>query len=143
MKNKHSFLSITVLLLLAALPAAVNASWVWLNPKPQGNNLRAAWFFDPANGLAVGDAGTILRTTNGGIEWTLQYLSGTRLNAITFADPMTGYACGEAGVIAKTTDSGLSWSLGAIPSAVMLNALQFPEGAQTGFACGDSDRRPD
>ena len=31
-----------------------------------------AWFTDEANGVAAGDSGTILRTTNGGTTWTRQ-----------------------------------------------------------------------
>ncbi|MCK5618455.1 MAG: hypothetical protein KAJ17_03605, partial [Candidatus Krumholzibacteria bacterium] len=52
------------------------SDWVWQNPIPQGNTLRGVSFTDASTGTAVGDAGTILRTTNGGATWVGQ-TSGT------------------------------------------------------------------
>jgi len=46
--------------------------WLWQNPLPQGNSLNAVSFIDTLTATAVGDAGTILRTTDGGITWLLQ-----------------------------------------------------------------------
>src|SRR3954466_10583549 len=60
----------------AVAPAAASASvqvgssgWLWGNPLPQGNTLRAMAFAGP-NGYAVGDFGTLLKTTDGGTTWT-------------------------------------------------------------------------
>ena len=62
--------------LLAALPALAPANvqvgssgWLWGNPLPQGNTLRAMSFAG-ANGYAVGDFGTLLKTTDGGTTWS-------------------------------------------------------------------------
>ncbi|MCX6227105.1 MAG: hypothetical protein NTV01_20540 [Bacteroidia bacterium] len=49
-----------------------NAQWFWQNPLPQGNILNCVKFVDATTGFAVGDCGTILKTTNGGIDWIAQ-----------------------------------------------------------------------
>jgi hypothetical protein len=58
-------------------------------------------------GTAVGDFGTILRTSDGGITWSLQ-ISGTTndLNSVCFIDSSSGTAVGDGGTIIHTTDGG-------------------------------------
>src|SRR5687768_11907495 len=51
------------------------SGWQWGNPTPQGNTLRAI-DFNAGVGYAVGDAGTVLRTDDGGQTW-LGLASGT------------------------------------------------------------------
>src|SRR5436190_5271759 len=51
-------------------------TWVWQNPLPQGNLLASVSFVDANNGTAVGDGGAIVRTTDGGANWS-QQTSGT------------------------------------------------------------------
>ena len=69
--------------------------------------LWAVSFTDSSNGTAVGEVGTILRTTDGGAHWITQP-SGTVLNlrAVSFTDGNSGTAVGEGGVILRTTDGG-------------------------------------
>src|SRR4051794_41560493 len=58
--------------LAAPAGAAVQVSqsgWFWGNPGPQGNTLRAIDFLS-GRGFAIGDAGTALRTDDGGATWT-------------------------------------------------------------------------
>ena len=50
--------------------------WLWQNPLPQGTTLNSVEFISSTTGWAVGDAGTILKTTDGGTSWSLQ-TSGT------------------------------------------------------------------
>ena len=54
-------------------------------------------------GTAVGDFGTIVRTTNGGATWVAQN-SGTRnlLRGVSFSDATTGTAVGSGGTILRT-----------------------------------------
>jgi len=80
-------------------------------------NLYAVHFIDENIGIAVGDSGTILRTTNGGTAWAIQ-ASGTiqPLNDICFTDVNNGWAVGsnvnsfEPSVIIHTTDGGTNWN---------------------------------
>ena len=51
-------------------------------------------FTDANNGTAVGDSGTILRTTNGGTNWTSQSSGTTNwLYGVSFTDANNGYGC--------------------------------------------------
>src|SRR5208283_430073 len=77
---------IALFLFAASLDAQV---WTWQHPFPQANNLNAVALFanntvlppplPNGTGYAVGDGGTILKTTNFGAAWTLQN-SGTLSN---------------------------------------------------------------
>ncbi len=68
---------------------------------------------------ACGENGTILYTSNGGLNW-MQQNSGTvdDLYAIVFMEISGGpvYACGENGIILRTSDNGSIWNV--IPSNV-------------------------
>ena len=97
---------LTVGLVLTAVSAA-QSGWYWQNPLPQGNSLRAVAVLDGKTVIAVGDAGTILRTTDGGASWRRQF-SGTanHLYGVSFTDANTGTAVGEGGTILRTTTGG-------------------------------------
>ena len=47
-------------------PTDLSEDWFWQNPLPQGHALHAVHFVNATTGTAVGDFGTILRTTDGG-----------------------------------------------------------------------------
>jgi len=55
------------------------SGWFWQNPLPQGNTLNAVAVLDPQNAIAVGNSGTILRTTDSGATWTRQPSGTTNL----------------------------------------------------------------
>ncbi len=65
------------------------------------------WFIDVNTGTAVGNNGTILRTSNGGATW-VNRPSGTPngLWDVSFGDVNTGTAVGDQGAIVRTTDGG-------------------------------------
>ncbi|MEI6683924.1 MAG: YCF48-related protein [Bacteroidota bacterium] len=87
--------------------------WDWVNPLPQGNIIHDVKFIGANSAIAVGDCGTILKTTDGGNTWN-RMESGTQegLNRVFFMDSSTGYAIsnGSSGLY-KTTDGGSTWSL--------------------------------
>jgi photosystem II stability/assembly factor-like uncharacterized protein len=104
--------TLSLLLLAVFTVTGANAQgWNWLNPKPTGNDYRSVVFVDTNTGYAVGDFGTIIKTTDGGTHWTLS-ASGTaqHLNSVYFTDFSTGYVAGDGGVILKTTDGGAIWT---------------------------------
>ena len=53
----------------AAAVQVSQSGWAWGNPQPQGNTIRAM-DFAAGRGFAVGDAGTALRTDDGGATWS-------------------------------------------------------------------------
>ena len=71
------------------------SQWFWQNPFPQGNWLASISFSDPIHGYALGGAGTILKTSNSGTDWTV-ISTGTcgYLYSASFPDVDTGYAVG-------------------------------------------------
>lgn len=78
-----------------------------------GISLNAIHFCDSLNGFVVGNNGKILRSTNGGVNWTTQNTPSTvRLTGIHMVNAFTGYICGNSGTILKTTNGGLQ---GIIP----------------------------
>lgn len=77
----------------------------------QDNYLNSVHFVDEYNGFAVGDGGTILHSSDGGVYWVAQ-LSGTsdELRAVHFADSTTGVVVGDNGTILSTIDGGQNWT---------------------------------
>jgi len=102
--------------------AAINISlsqptWVHLNPGTT-NTLNSVFFLDINTGYAVGNSGTICKTTNGGAQWQLiQLNTGYQLNSIWFSNAFSGYAAGSYStgsqvfaLMLATTDGGLTWN---------------------------------
>lgn len=93
----------------AAAPAGANvqvgsSAWEWGNPQPQGNTLRAT-DFRGATGYAVGDFGTLLKSSDGGLTWAgLQTGTFTNLTEVQAVDDTTLVAGG--GCVARRSDDG-------------------------------------
>ena len=73
--------------------------------------LFAVDFRDDNYGFAVGGGGIILRTENGGANWTKVSSSfNTTLKRVGFIDDKRGWAVGFNGTILHTTDKGVTWA---------------------------------
>jgi photosystem II stability/assembly factor-like uncharacterized protein len=84
-------------------------SWQWQNPLPQGNILEDVTMIDESVSFAAGRGGTIIKTTNGGITWTILPTGTLRdIYSLFFFDANLGYAVGDTGLILKTNDGGLT-----------------------------------
>jgi photosystem II stability/assembly factor-like uncharacterized protein len=112
-ENKMKRLSILCLFL--SIIGHATAQWIWQNPKPQGNTLHDVKFLTPDVALAVGEFGTILRTTNRGMDWTW-FTIGQRyeIRKLAMADSLNGFIIGfltdDVGqFFFRTTDGGLTW----------------------------------
>ncbi|MBI4547715.1 MAG: T9SS type A sorting domain-containing protein [Ignavibacteriae bacterium] len=119
----------------------VPSSWFWQNPLPQGNRLYDVEFVDAAAAFAVGELGTVMKTTDAGVTWNvLNYAGGTPndLNAVSFYDAKNGAAVGTHGTIVRTTDGGINWASQPSGTTVNLNALTFND-MNTGIAVGGSN----
>jgi photosystem II stability/assembly factor-like uncharacterized protein len=74
------------------------------------NNLNGACLLDSGIAFAVGDAGTILKSTDAGATWApLQSGTTNILHAVYFFDGNQGVAVGDEGLILRTTDGGAMW----------------------------------
>jgi photosystem II stability/assembly factor-like uncharacterized protein len=99
------------LVMMWAGAAMGQSGWV-MQTSGTGQNLTAVDFVSAMNGVAVGDARTILRTTDGGSTWTaVNAGTGSRLDAVSFADDSFGVAVGEEGQVLRTQNGGLGWSV--------------------------------
>jgi photosystem II stability/assembly factor-like uncharacterized protein len=101
------------------------------------------YFSDPLTGWAVGNAGAIFHTTNGGHQWMDRTLPCNRnctkltdLLRVRFTDPQTGWIAGERGMVYRTTDGGFTWTEQAAISKVSLFGLSFPDATQ-GWVSGE------
>jgi photosystem II stability/assembly factor-like uncharacterized protein len=85
------FFIITLLFMAGSDLFAVD-HWLTLQ-RPTTRNLRAMYFEDSLKGWIGGDSGLILKTTNGGQNWTQQPTGlNTTVYSIFFTDASTGYA---------------------------------------------------
>ncbi len=89
-------------------------------------NLRSVYFIDAQTGWTVGDAGTIGKTTNGGVNWSAQ-TSGitTNLSSVKFTSATNGVACGAAGKILYTTNGGTNWQPYTTPTTKDLMSIDM------------------
>ena len=87
-----------------------NNGWCWQRPLPQGNFILDYAFVDDSHGWAVGQAGTVLATSDGGVTWNGQ-VSGTTLDIgqATFPSASAGWLVSEFGELLRTADGGASW----------------------------------
>jgi photosystem II stability/assembly factor-like uncharacterized protein len=92
------------------------------------SRLNSVWFFDSKEGLAIGDNGSSVRTTDSGRTWTtvepFTYLGWRRMQFL--ADGSVGWVISDSGTIYRTTDRGQSWvSPVAQTSASLQGATDF------------------
>src|SRR6476620_12542460 len=101
------------------------------------NNLNGAYLLDSGIAVVVGDAGTVLKSTDAGATWA-PLLSGTTniLHAVYFFDGNQGVAVGDQGLILRTTDGGTMWQSVASGVEDALRSVFF-NGAN-GISGGDS-----
>ena len=125
--------NLLLLLFAFALIQNVAAQWNVLNTGIS-TNLNDVYFINSTTGYAVGDAGVIIKTTNGGISWTTQISHvKARLSSVFFTDVSTGYIVGDSAVFLKTTNGGQNWSMHSLgfPAGIHLNSIYF-----TNDTCG-------
>jgi len=125
-----------ILMISLFLLNGAKAQWV---PQNSGitNNLRSVFFTNANTGFAVGDSGTILKTTDGGGDWIVQN-SGTieNLYSVNFPNDSIGYVVGDAGIILKTTDGGINWIFHNTDTIYYLRSAFFTD-ANTGYVVGN------
>jgi photosystem II stability/assembly factor-like uncharacterized protein len=112
--------------------------WVWTAQDTYaGNDLHGVSFTDWNTGAAVGEAGIILRTTDGWATWSRQHITEERLYGVSFTDANTGTVVGSGGTILQTRDGGATWVAQESGTSVHLWGVSFID-ANTGTAVGDN-----
>jgi photosystem II stability/assembly factor-like uncharacterized protein len=128
-----------------ALPALAHAagSWGFQDPGITGGPMLASVsFVDATHGWAVGDIGTILRTTDGGLSWAPQTSGVTADNillGVFFKDASHGWAVGTAGTIVSTGNGGATWTTrdSGVTDGSGLSSVDFVDTTH-GWAVGDA-----
>ena len=145
MKTKDlSLIFIVLLSFVSQAIAQTTNDWQWQYPKPQGNTLRDIYVFNKDTAIAVGDLGTVIKTTDGGASWDVQHHaggSGIELNSVNFIDALNGWAAGGAygsgqNVLLKTTDGGKIWIEVKTDTTLPYNSIYFVD-KDTGFVFGE------
>lgn len=88
----------------------LSQTWTEVNTGA-GHNLWGVSVINDNTAYAVGDQGTIVKTTDEGNNWA-SIPSGTTsyFNSVQFINSNLGWAVGENGTIAKTTNGGTNWT---------------------------------
>jgi photosystem II stability/assembly factor-like uncharacterized protein len=80
---------------------------VQVNPNPSA--FYSIYFTDNNNGYAAGgdgfSTGVIVKTTDGGINWTLSLTNSYTYRTLHFPSSSTGYACGSGGAIFRLSNA--------------------------------------
>jgi len=74
--------------------------------------LMAIDFVNEYQGMAVGNTGTAIYTSDAGLSWTALTTDETYydLEDVAYVDPSTAYAVSSNGTVYKTEDTGASWT---------------------------------
>ena len=114
-----------IALLIFLLPFSLFAQWGWQNPLPQGNTLNDIDFLDNFFGIAVGNTSTIMKTTDGGLTWSLKESHRPEnIHKVEVVSNEVAYALGYYFII-KTTDSGENWFTITNPTSFYLTDIFF------------------
>ncbi len=113
------------MLLVCCFVSAARAQWT---PVSSGTTkaLRGIYLRDSGVAYAVGDAGTILKSTDAGLSWSA-LTSGTTRNLydLYFFNDNEGLTIGDSGLILRTLDGGATWSTIASGVKDGLRAISF------------------
>lgn len=123
----------------AIVAVYVQAGW-YTQTSSTANDLHGVFFqADGRNGCAVGDAGTVVTTSNAGATWSVRPGGTTfALNDVWFTTAQTGFAVGAGGTVMRTRNGGASWSrLLTVPSTDNLQGVCFADTAH-GWVVGSS-----
>ena len=100
---------------------------------PTINDLYSVYFTNYFSGVAVGDTGTIVKTTDGGSHWNLiSSITLNKLYSVQFPSVNIGYAAGVNGTVIKTTNGGGNWVMKTQAIADTLRCIWFTDD-NTGF----------
>lgn len=120
---KHLKLNVLLSALFFSCSISFSQSWVQ-QFSGSGSSLKSLAILNENTVLVCGYSGTILKTTNGGVNWISKNSSNLgALYSMKFFNLQTGYAIGltgTEGVIYKTTNSGENWS----GNFVVMDSLQ-------------------
>lgn len=85
--------------------------WRWLHPSPQGNTINKLSFINASTGWAAGEKGALIKTSNGGNSWVLQYPGHIDdITELVFTDSLHGFSTALSELY-YSSNSGQSWTI--------------------------------
>lgn len=137
MKKLLTTSAIFLVLFLSHTSNIISQSWV-VQTTGVFNTLWSASFPHSDTGYAVGTGGTVIKTVNGGSNWTsLNTPTGNLLHHVYFISGSLGWAVGHSGTTIKTTNGGLNWQSQNSFIGGNLFYVHFVH-RNYGWACGDN-----
>ena len=114
---------------------------------PVNDQINDIFFLDSTTGWVVtdgrtntNDTGYIMKTTDSGNSWVVQYNQPMKLNVVQFPDNNTGYVGGGSGTgtprLYKTTNAGNTWFNTTPIGNIIITDMYFVN-KDTGWACDD------
>ncbi|MCZ7614179.1 MAG: YCF48-related protein [Ignavibacteriaceae bacterium] len=113
-------------------------TWIQLS-SPTTRNIWNLQMITDEIGWMVGERGTALKTTDGGLIWVQQSMPYPTAPYwdVSFIDTLFGYMCTSSGIVLKTTDGGVNWIIqiaGDTRSLYTIYAIDTLRASAGGFA---------
>jgi photosystem II stability/assembly factor-like uncharacterized protein len=104
-----------------------STGWCWQHAIVTGHQINDVAFVDATHAWAVGDALTILKSSDGGSNWTHvaidASLAPASLRSVRFYDTMHGMALSDQGNALQTSDGGVTWKLNTLGGSIYVGGV--------------------
>jgi len=123
-------------------PNNYTTAWLKQTSGKYTSSLNSVYFTDSNNGYAVGDSGKIFKTTNGGLNWTVQTcpkqmaVGIPNIKSVSFMNADTGFAVGQTSIF-KTINKGINWTAEFSTFIGDFHSIYFI--GNIGYAVGSND----
>jgi len=95
-------------------------------------------FTDRRNGIAAGQYGLLIKTSDGGATWvTVAGISGDSYYGAEMTDASNAWVAGDLGILLHTSDGGSHWAQQSTSTTRTLLSISFVDAAR-GWAAGDA-----
>lgn len=110
---------------------------------PVNSTLKDVYFEDSLHGWAVGEASTIIHTSDGGFKWVIQEcpVGNLNLNKVQFTNRDVGFVTSNNGIVFKTNNGGINWTPIVIDPLFNYRGLSFIN-PDTGWVVGSGNTFP-
>lgn len=124
--KKNFILIVIVYFTLFIKDCMSQLNWYEVNPYPTSNDIYQLNAINSNIVYGAGGAGTVIKSTNAGGNWTLLPYFAQNINAFSFKDANTGIA-GTYNSIYRTTNGGVNWE-----TILIAQGFDFYSGAYIG-----------
>ncbi|MBZ0203400.1 MAG: T9SS type A sorting domain-containing protein [Ignavibacteria bacterium] len=138
--------SVLTILIFIVFSGFLKSQDYWLRvPSPTTRWLTKCSLVDTLYGWAAGDSGTVINTTNGGNNWTIQNsgIFNYPIEDIFFLNRRLGWALSndyfvQGTLLTKTTNGGINWVVSRLPDSAKVYTTIFFIDSLNGFITGFS-----